>query len=156
MSCCQFRYLHSSHKVNCPFTWHHSKIHILCWWHISGSDKNNFCGIKWLDCVAPLRYSVVPSSADLLLMQRSTWILYPPPSPVVRGQCEFDVKSWGAKYFFTVDFLANPLKLCDVNSSNTWVQICRIHVELSIVSASNIKRTKCSTKCRDKARENPA
>jgi hypothetical protein len=29
---------------------------------------------------------------------------------------------------FSVDFLANPLKLCDVNSSNTWVLIVFIFV----------------------------
>jgi hypothetical protein len=49
--------------------------------------------------------------------------------PLVRGRREFDVESWGAKYFFTVDFLAYPLKLCDINSSNTWVLIVFIFVE---------------------------
>jgi hypothetical protein len=40
-----------------------------------------------------------------------------------------DGESW-AKYFFTVDFLANPLKLCVVNSSNSiWVLIVLIFVE---------------------------
>jgi hypothetical protein len=45
------------------------------------------------------------------------------------GRREFDVESWGAIYFFTVGFLANPLKLCDVNSSNIWVLIVFIFVE---------------------------
>jgi hypothetical protein len=42
----------------------------------------------------------------------------------VRGRREFDVES-GAKYFFTVNFLA----ICAVNSSNTWVLIVFIFVE---------------------------
>jgi hypothetical protein len=55
--------------------------------------------------------------------------------PPVRGRREFDVESWGAKYIFTVDFLANPLKLCaGINLLNTWVtdcfHFCRIPVEL--------------------------
>jgi phosphatidylglycerophosphate synthase len=50
-------------------------------------------------------------------------------TPLVRGRREFDVESWGAKYFFIVDFLANPLKLCAVNSLNTWVLIVFIFVE---------------------------
>jgi hypothetical protein len=56
----------------------------------------------------------------LQLMQRSTWTLYPPG---VRGRRKFDVESWGAKYIFTINFLAKPLKLCTVNLLNTWVLI---------------------------------
>jgi hypothetical protein len=50
---------------------------------------------------------------------KTGWTLH-----LVRGRREFDVESWGAKYF-----LANPLKLCDVNLSNTWVLIIFIFVE---------------------------
>jgi hypothetical protein len=57
----------------------------------------------------------------LWLMQQSTWTLYPPGQGLTQVRRRINVESWGAKYFFTVDFLVNPLKLCDVNSSNTWV-----------------------------------
>jgi hypothetical protein len=65
-------------------------------------------------------------------------------TPLVRGrrEFEFDGESWEAKYFFTVDFLANPLKLCAVNSSNTWVLIFFIFVEFlssSLLSARRIQ-----------------
>jgi hypothetical protein len=60
-------------------------------------------------------------------MQRSMRTLTPPPPFPVRGR--IDGESWGDRYLFTVDFLANPLKLCAVNSSNTWVLIVFIFVE---------------------------
>jgi hypothetical protein len=47
------------------------------------------------------------------LMQRSMWTL----SASTRIRRRIDGDSW-AKYLFTVDFLANPLKFCAVNSSN--------------------------------------
>jgi hypothetical protein len=53
---------------------------------------------------------------------------------------------WQFDHFFTIIFLANPLKLCAVNSSNTWVLIVFIFVEfLSNYLASNTKRTKPSS-----------
>jgi hypothetical protein len=63
------------------------------------------------------------------VMQRSTWTLYSPGQGSTRIRRRIDGESWGANYFFTVDFLVNPLKLCVVNSSNTWVLIVLIFVE---------------------------
>jgi hypothetical protein len=68
----------------------------------------------------------------------------PPPLPSP-GQgsmwiwCQIDGESWGAKYFFTVDFRTTTLKLCAVNLLNTWVLIVFIFVELSVVNVSNTK-----------------
>jgi hypothetical protein len=54
---------------------------------------------------------------------------YVPGRGSTRIRRRIDGESRGAKYLFTVDFLANPLKLCAVNSSNTWVLIVFIFVE---------------------------
>jgi hypothetical protein len=69
-----------------------------------------------------LRFDV-GSEIQLVPQVSIGWWRYELCTPLVRGRRKFDVESWGAKYFFTVDFLMNPLKLCDVNSSNTWVLI---------------------------------
>jgi hypothetical protein len=51
----------------------------------------------------------------------------PEEQNMVRGRREL-MSNPEEQNVFTVDFLANPLKLCDVNSSNTWVLIVFIFV----------------------------
>jgi hypothetical protein len=81
-------------------------------------------------------------------VQRSTWTLYPPGQGSTRIRRRIDGESWGAKYFFTVDFLANPLKLCAVNSLNTWVLIVLIFVEfLLCCQRVEYKTYDASSKC---------
>jgi hypothetical protein len=81
---------------------------------------------------------------DLLIVQRSMWTLYSPGQGSTRIRRRIDGESWGAKYFFTVDFSGEPTQImrrqfveylgtdCFHFLSNS----CRV----SVVSASNTKR----------------